>query len=366
MKLRTRITFSYGYLVTLLLLSAAGAALAFQQLGHSIGRILDENFASVQSSMLMLEAMERQDSAVLSLLLGDESKRVLLSSSEETFQAALNQAADNITLPAEHAAIEEIRGAFDAYRNSRDRLLEAAHEHPLLDYDQETFPRFESVKRSIMDLLDLNHEAMQAADRQAQRRAVERAILLGCLVALALLSLVLINHRLNRDLLLRLSELQSFAAGLARGDQRRSLLSGTQDELGALANSLNEIMKRQVEAEGRSHARQSGYREVILGMMDSLPQAAVLTNRAAEVMASKLDEIETARIARALRFLSEDAWDRRDGFKLPVRGVAGPVTARPLWAAGLRPVGWLAVKGGPAGEAPAGRSENGPAARREE
>ena len=69
MNLRTRLLAAYGYLVVVMLAAAVAATLGFHAVGQGIGRVLDENVRSVRASIDMLETLERQDSAVLGVLL---------------------------------------------------------------------------------------------------------------------------------------------------------------------------------------------------------------------------------------------------------------------------------------------------------
>ena len=84
MRIRTRILVGYGYLVGLLVLGAASAAIGFQQLGAAIDRVLAENIDSVRASIAMLESLERQDSATLRLLIEGEPRSEALDAADDT------------------------------------------------------------------------------------------------------------------------------------------------------------------------------------------------------------------------------------------------------------------------------------------
>ena len=221
MILRTRILLGYWYLALLVVVGAAAAALGFHALGSSIGTVLKENFESVQASMQMLDALERQDSAVLALLLGDSAYRAQLQQSELDFRTALRRAGSNVTIEAEQPILEDIETRYDEYTAARDSLLETRHERPLAAYEATTFPLFDTLKVQVYSLLDVNHQAMVQADRRAQRSARQRAMGYGLLVAVALLSLVVLSEALGRHVLSRLSELRSVAQAIAEGDRSR-------------------------------------------------------------------------------------------------------------------------------------------------
>jgi HAMP domain-containing protein len=341
MRLRTRILLGYGYLFLLLLLGAAGAALAFHHLGAEIGRVLEENFRSVRASMRMLEALERQDSAVLAALLGKDVGSELRTS-EQAFRDALADARDNITLAEEESILSETEALFARYRQSRDQLLAAPLDRPLAAYEQQAFPAFEEVKAAVVRLLDVNHQAMVDADRSAQRAAGRRALVLALLVTLALLSLGFLSRALGRDLLDRLGELRAAALAIAAGDTHRRAETGRRDELGVVARALNEVSDRLQQTAATLEGRLAHQRQALLGILAQGPPAALL-GPSLDVLAATLPERHlrtvadgVARAAAEPEPLSEidlttiDVADRR-------------VVLRPLHTTDGRHTGWLAT-----------------------
>ncbi len=299
MRLATRILLGYWYLVILLVIIAAGAALGFHTLGSNIGKVLTENFDSVRASTAMMESLERQDSAVLALLLGREGARHALETSEISFRQALGRARANITLPEERPVIEDIEQRFAAFAAARDQLLEATPEQPLRAYDEETFPKFEAVKAGVIHLLEINHQAMVEADRRAQTTASQRATILALLVLLALFSLAFLSRALNRTLLERLDELAKVAEAIAGGGFDRRAAAQYPDELGAVARQLNAVLDRQQEVESAMEGRTSLYRDLLVGLLGALPRPAAIVGFDGRILGSTLDAAADALIEQA-------------------------------------------------------------------
>jgi HAMP domain-containing protein len=345
MRLATRILLGYWYLVILLVIIAAGAALGFHTLGSNIGRVLKENFDSVRSSTAMMESLERQDSAVLALLLGREGARHALETSEESFRQALGRARANITLPEEGPVIQDIEQRFAAFAAARDQLLGAAPEYPLRAYDEETFPKFEAVKAGVIDLLEINHRAMVEADRQAQATASQRATVLALLVLLALFSLAFLSRALNRTLLERLDELAEVAEAIAGGSFDRRAATQHTDELGAVARQLNAVLDRQQEVENTMVGRTALYRDLLVGLLGALPRPAAIVGLDGRVLASTLDAAADALIEQAASKIP--AVDRgADGAEIMTE--KGAVGLRLLCVGTQRPLAWLATMADPA------------------
>lgn len=347
MNLHTRILLGYGYLVTLLLISAVGAALGFHQLGSNLGTVLSENFESVRSSMLMLEALERQDSAVLGSLFEEDDSRELLEKSEASFLEALAQAGSNVTLPQEGDLVREIGRSFEDYRRARDRLLQDRPERPLRAYETETYPRFEIVKRKVLALLDANHAAMVEADRGAQREATVRAVLHGLLVVVALLSLSFLSRAMRRNIFARLADFRAVAEAIAAGDHRRRAAVDAQDELGVIARQLNVILDEHQQLENVMQGRLNVQRQLVLGLLRARDRRAAVLSRDGQVVASTLDEPDTRAVAEAAARLPEP--DAAAPSLTREAAGARSVTFSPLATPAGRPVGWLATVAGSGG-----------------
>jgi len=346
MKLHTRLLLGYGYLVTLVLIGAAGAALGFFSLGTSIGTVLDENFESVAASMGMLEALERQDSAVLTALMKKQEARRDVRTSEGSFLEALDRARANVTEEQERPVLDSIAKTYEQYREARDRLLAADLERPLASYESDCFPHFESVKTGVRELLELNQQAMVRADREAQAAAARRAVGYAALTVLALLSMGWLSRGLQRHVISRLEELRSVAEAVGRGDLRRRAAEQQADELSSVARELNRLLDSHEELRGRLQARQARLRELLLGLLEAQPSPAAVVGLGGEIVASTIEESVTSAIEQA----AEELRSRIPGdlassglveHDVPCGGA--PFRFRLLEAGGKRTVGWLVI-----------------------
>jgi HAMP domain-containing protein len=299
MRLSTRLLLGYGYLAGLLLLSAAGAALAFHQLGDNISAVLGENFRSVQAGIRMLESLERQDSAALSLLLGHAEGRARMADADETFGESLAAARANITIEDEAGILDRIEQRFDDYRDVRDEVLAAPAEDRLGEYERRAFGLFEQVKAGVRELIDVNHAAMQRADEHARSAATTNAALHGLLVAVALLSLAPLSASMRRHVLSRLEEIGAVSQAISAGDLGRRLDERHNDELGQTARQLNRVLDRHQVLEAELGGHRSQMRGLTQALLLQLPLPAVLFSTSGEVMESTLEPGATEAIRRA-------------------------------------------------------------------
>jgi HAMP domain-containing protein len=339
-RLATRILISYGYLAALLLLSAAGAALAFEQLGDNINDVLGENFRSVQAGISMLESLERQDSAALSLLLGHAEGRPRLGDADNAFRESIDAARSNVTIEREPEILARIEERFDRFRRVRDEVLMEPAAERLEDYEQRAFPLFEEVKVSVRELIDVNHEAMQRADERARRAAATNAALHGLLVAVALLSLAPLSASMRRHVLSRLQEIGAVSEAISAGDLGRRLDERHTDELGQTARQLNRVLDRYQVSEAELSGHRAHERGMVQSLLRQLPQTAVLFSTSGEVIDSTAGATVTAAV--------------RDGAEEHVRTMEDPapsefvvdgqrVTLLPLRPPDRPQIAWLAL-----------------------
>lgn len=338
MTLRVRLLLGYGYLVALLLAAAASALLGFLELSAGIDEVLEENFRSIRASMRMIESLERQDSATLAALAGGEVQGAGMAPLEKEFLDALNDAEGNVTEGAEPQILGAVRKGFETYRENRDALLASRPERPLAAYDREVFPHFSAVKAKVLELLDINQEAMIEADRRARETAIGSGVWLGFLVAVALVSLVFLSRALQRRVLSRLSELRQGMAAIAAGDLGRRLREEGGDELTSIACQFNSLLDQYEELGGSLRGRLALERRLVVALVG---EGRALYGLAGELLAGELGGAERA-LGRRLRERHRERGAKQEPGLETLSLDGADFEVRLLQASGDRPVGWLA------------------------
>jgi NtrC-family two-component system sensor histidine kinase KinB len=163
---RKKILLGYGASLLLIIVVLAWAMFLILRLGRASESILQENYRSIQAAENMIDAVERQDSATLLILLGYEQQGASEFRENETvFLQWLGRARDNITIPGEKEIIDTLEKAYGRYlteisdlqllyRANRTRAAETYHEIIL--------PLFRSILDTCIKLRNLNHETMYA------------------------------------------------------------------------------------------------------------------------------------------------------------------------------------------------------------
>lgn len=339
MSLQARILLAFGYLVLLVVLGAVAAAVGFRDLGTRIGAVLGENFESVQATTAMLEALEREHSAVLGLLIG-RGVRPDLEATEEDFHAALERARANITLEGETEVIDAITNDYAVYREARERLLGAPPERPLQQYERDVFPEFEQVKADILRLIELNYGAMAEADTRAGQTATTRAAIHGLLVAVAVLSLAPLMRMIRRSMTGRVHELADIAEAIAGGDRHRRATVTRNDELGLVARQFNAVLDRLQQAESASEALHAQRRRLLHALLSRFDRPGAVISTDGRILGDTLDpEVRTAAAAAVRERIDK----REDTGEMEVDAAGTRLRLLPLEAADGPDLGWLAL-----------------------
>lgn len=296
MKLGTRILFGYWLLSAVLVLSAGGAALGFHRLGRGIERVMAENFRSVAASTAMLEALERQDSACLSILFGRPGAEDVMDRERRRFVDGLEAARSNITIAEEGDVVSDVERLYLEYRHACDEVFASPIGDAIDIYEKKLFPRFDRTKVAVIHLLELNHQAMREADLSARRLASRGSVILGVTVALTLLFLGFFYQLLSRTYLDRLSVMNLDVQAITAGDHHRRLESSRDDELGALARQLNATLDARQEGEGTLRGMLTQQRQLLLGLLAHGKTPAALVALDGTLVASTLTDEQGTRL----------------------------------------------------------------------
>ena len=115
--LRQKLSLGFGGLLLIILIIGIQSIIHLTQLGQSIDVILRENYRSVIACQEMKEALERMDSGILFIFLGEKEKGTeLIQKNEAAFEKALQVELNNITLPGEGEKAHHLQDLFKQYQ----------------------------------------------------------------------------------------------------------------------------------------------------------------------------------------------------------------------------------------------------------
>jgi len=273
--LRKKILIGYAIALVLMAVVVVWGVVSLRTLGSASDAILRENYKSILAAENMINAIERQDSAALLVILGYQDEGLEQYRENETqFLQWLGRARDNITISGEEKTVESIETGYSAYLIAFSQLERGLVQDPsqAADFYHETvLPAFKNVRDACAELRQLNQETMFGASERA-RDVSERSRWSMVVIGIGAVGTGLAFSLVLSTLLVRpLRRIMSAAQKVSEGDYEATVTTRTADELGRLAAEFN-AMVRKLKAYNDLNVRQiveeKGKSEAIIRSID--------------------------------------------------------------------------------------------------
>jgi methyl-accepting chemotaxis protein len=246
MGLRTKMLFGFTILTAMLFIAGVWSFYELRSMGSSVQKVLDENYRTVHAAKMMNEALERQDSGVLLLLLGrSEEGRATIRSGDEFFQKGFDVARNNIAIKGEQDYLDAIETKYKTYKNFLMKLAAGTErEADLPWYFQEVHKAFLNAKAAVTALTELNEKSMYQTASALNGRA-HRAIMPGLVAILSALVFTLVfNYFVN---LYVVTPIIKVTKGIRKFIETREPVDievEGKDELADLVSSVQDLIAR--------------------------------------------------------------------------------------------------------------------------
>ena len=240
MKIRTKILL--GFLILAVMLGVAGAYSIYEltSISTSVQKLLDDNYKSINAAKQMIEALEREDSGILLLLLGKwKEGRATIVDAHRNLEKAFDIASHNVTISGEKDLIDKIDAQYQVYRNNWDRpIVGTEHEGKLNWYFEKVHRDFTEVKSTVESLMTINDNAMYQTASTLKNRA-HRAVMPGIVAILtALVFTIIFNFFVNLYVVNPILSITKAIKNFLESGEPVKLSIDTSDELHELAASI--------------------------------------------------------------------------------------------------------------------------------
>jgi methyl-accepting chemotaxis protein len=237
-----------GFLVLALMLLLAGAWSVFElrNIAGSVPKILEDHYKSIRAAKIMIEALEREDSAVLLRMTGQGDKgRETGDEADRRFLEGFDVARNNVTMPGEGDLIEKIRKEYETYKALWIMpIAGTGHEGDLRWYLESAFPAFLQVKSSVQQLSDMNDKGMYDAalslGNKAHRSTMPGVVAMIAAMVLSLIFSYFVNVFMVSPIIRITQGIRSFLETGAPFQVRIA----TSDEIGELASSVADLTSK--------------------------------------------------------------------------------------------------------------------------
>jgi signal transduction histidine kinase len=224
----------------------------------------------------MKEALERIDSGILFILLGDGDKgRELVSRNLLSFEKALKVESNNVTLPGEGEKAARIQQLYGQYKAGLEGLGGTGIPLALRrdTYFSKILPLFHQIKDAADEILRMNQENMNEANNLARhnaasaRRQMYVLLLVGTIVAAGFFFFT------SRWILRPINRLITSADEIGRGNLDLVVQSASRDEIGHLSEAFNTMASNLREFRRTDQAKLMRVQRATQQAFDSLPDA---------------------------------------------------------------------------------------------
>lgn len=318
-KLRRKILIGYGLVLTLIVTVCVLAVVNLHLLGQASEAILQQNYRSILAAQNMLNAIDRQDSATLLLLLGyDKQGQQQFQEYEVEFLEWLGRAKDNITIAGEGQIITILEAEYKDYLAAFSQLREwQLTKQPALSmnyYHQTMQPQFQVIRDRCIELWQLNQTIMVAAAERAQSVST-RAIWSMTLISTAAAGSGLAFSLLLSAFLVRpLREMSRASDRIAEGNYDVVIPIRSNDELGYLANKIVSMSRKLQEFHALNVGKVMAEKQRSEAIISSITDGIIVVDATSQIIAinpSAARILNTSpQLAQGRHFL--DVFDRRE------------------------------------------------------
>lgn len=246
MGLRTKILCGFSILTIMLCVAGIWSIYELTTLGTSVQGLLDDNYKSINAAKVMIEALEREDSAILILLSGNwEEGRSIMESAEAQFQKGFVTAKANVTIPGESAYVKTIESTYNTFRSLWVKpIVGTKHEGNLNWYFKDVHKAFMDAKAAVTRLMELNDETMYHTASKLKNRA-HRAIMPGIVAILsALVFTLLFNYFINYYVIGPIIKLTAGVRKFLETNKPLDFSVETRDEIYDLTISIQNLLRQ--------------------------------------------------------------------------------------------------------------------------
>jgi methyl-accepting chemotaxis protein len=246
MGIRIKILLGFLILACMLFLAGGWSIYELTNIGTSVQGLLDDNYQSIHAARIMTEALEREDSAILLLQLGNwDEGRKIIKSADLSFRQGFRMAQKNITIPGESEYIHRIEKSYNTFKSLWIKPIVGTISERNLDwYSNEIHPRFLAVKSDVGKLMSMNDSVMYETASGLKNRA-NRAVMPGVVALLAaLIFSILFNYFVNYYLVGPIIRITSGIQAFIKNGEPFRVKIETDDELRSLTSSIRELAER--------------------------------------------------------------------------------------------------------------------------
>lgn len=245
MGIRLKIFSGFMILAAMLLIAGFISIREFMNISNYVQSLLDDNYKSIEASRTMIEALEREDSGVLLLLLGHwDQGRKTLKEADKLFNEGFNYARNNLTIPGEGEYVEKIEKDYLLFKEVWEKpIVGTKTEGDFIWYYNNSHKQFLQVKESVKELMEMNQVTMYKTGSDLKNRS-QRAVMPGIVAIIsAIVFAVMFNYFINYYIAKPIVRITKGLEEYNKSGEVFDIITETSDEIGRLVNAIKDVLR---------------------------------------------------------------------------------------------------------------------------
>ncbi|MCX7710810.1 MAG: ATP-binding protein [Clostridia bacterium] len=275
--LKGKISLIYFFLVFMIAFIGAFSIYSLFKVNQTIDSLMLDNYKSINALANMLEALERNDSAVLMYNNIDMNKGIeMFSESKNKFLQWYEIENNNITEHGEKELVSNIKKDYERYLQQFEQLDQIRRKQGIQKsiqyYNTEILTNYNRIKDQITQLSELNEIAMFNRKSNITYSSNHSMNVVLILSLLSVVGGLLLSHYLTGRFLRPVYSLTNSIRRVKEGNLDQQLDIITNDEIGILSREFNKMLKRLQEYEKSALGRLMTEKNKSLAIIKSISE----------------------------------------------------------------------------------------------
>ena len=243
-KLRVKIFSSFMLLVFMLLIAGLMSIWELRKMNNSFSDVIDNNFQSIEHALKVIYALEREDSGILMVYLGDKEEGMnFINSADSIIAVSMIEIKKNATEPGEEEVIKNIELEYETYFTLLNSAISNQEDTEEVVY-RKLHNQFIQTKSEVNHLMELNQISMYSKAREMHSTLYQRMMPGIVSIILAIIFALLLNFFISRYFVDPLQKLILSTQNYKPPLQNLSVDIKSDDELKTLQIEINNLIRR--------------------------------------------------------------------------------------------------------------------------
>lgn len=231
-------------LVLMLLIAGLMSIWELSKMNNSFSDVIDNNYQSIEHALDVIDALEREDSGILMVYLGnvDEGVRVI-NSGDSTIAKSMIQIKKNATEEGEERVIKNIESEYEVYYALLNSAINKKLDNDEVEY-RSLHEQFTKTKKEVNLLMELNQTGMYSKAREMHERLYQTMMPGIVSIILAIVFALLLNFFISRYFVEPLHKLISATQNYKPPLHNLNVDIKSEDELKTLQMEINNLIRR--------------------------------------------------------------------------------------------------------------------------